>query len=152
MARPGSLTNILLINRRYQDAKNMVSDAVWNFLNSITEINHRIMVQKLNQFLKTQETEFPSLRIVVSLAEGRVAYDSKRREANTWKQFLADLIGNNHNTRISVSDALQNGSGVGSESHFDVDLNDNVNMMSFRQGFATRAAQGIISYRLKQNP
>lgn len=150
MARPGSVNNILVINRRFQEAPNRVSDAVWDFLDSVTEANHRVMVQKLNQFLKTQQTEYPSLRLIVSIAEGKVAYDSGKKDANTWKQFIANLIGDNNNTRISVLYALKKGRGV--ESHFDTDISDNINMMSFRQGFSSQSAQGVVTYSVKQTP
>jgi hypothetical protein len=55
-------------------------------------------------------------RIVVTLADGTVAVDTSKGATNTFDNFKAKAINENHNTRISILDAQLYDCGVGVET------------------------------------
>ncbi len=58
----------------------------------------------------------PKGRIVVTLPDGTVVVDTSKKTLNTYANFLAKKINENHNTRVSIFDAQAFECGVGVET------------------------------------
>lgn len=71
---------------------------------------------KLLAEAKATALSVPKGRIIVTLPDGTVAVDTSKGAANTYANFAAKKINENHNTRIAILDAQQYACGVGLET------------------------------------
>lgn len=55
-------------------------------------------------------------RVVVTLADGTVVVDTSKGVANTYDNFVAKTINENHNTRVAILDAQIYDCGIGLET------------------------------------
>jgi hypothetical protein len=55
-------------------------------------------------------------RVLITLPDGTVVVDTKKTTANTYENFAAKLINENHNSRIAILDAQMWPCGVGVET------------------------------------
>ena len=51
-------------------------------------------------------------RILCTMPDGQVWFDSGKKERNTFQNFKSKTINENHNTRIAIFDALKNSIGL----------------------------------------
>jgi hypothetical protein len=63
------------------------------------------------------------VRMVTTLPDGTVTFDSNVGELNTYANYKAKLINENHNSRISILTALLSNSGIGTEQKFSTSTN-----------------------------
>jgi len=59
-----------------------------------------------------------SSRILATLSDGTVWYDSSKGDKNTYSNYKAKLINENHASRYSIRQAMDSYEGVGWESKF----------------------------------
>lgn len=53
-------------------------------------------------------------RVVITLPDGHVVIDTYK-EGNTYKNYIQDIIGDNHNTRVCIFQAQYDEKGIGYE-------------------------------------
>jgi hypothetical protein len=79
--------------------------------------NMNIIIQK---FMTEYKPLITGLRVLVTLTEGHVAYDTLQDASgrNTYANYLTNTINVNHNTRVSIMIALLSTNGVGNENKY----------------------------------
>jgi len=126
-ANPADLANLQTILHRHiyqpsnsqdallssETAPRLIGTIVTQFLLDPIEKNWLRMHYAIQHFLINGEGGsvqlLAGLRVLVSLADGLVAYDSKK--TNSWSNFLAKSINENHNSRLAIMSALLGNSG-----------------------------------------
>lgn len=126
-ANPADLANLQTILHRHifqpsssQDAllssevtPRLIGTIVTQFLLDPIEKNWLRMHYAIQNFLVAGEGGsvqlLAGLRVLVCLADGHVAYDSKK--SNSWSNFQTKTINENHNSRLSIMSALLGNSG-----------------------------------------
>jgi hypothetical protein len=125
-----------------------VQNYVNNFLTEITQANWDLMDAALKVAIPAV-LQPSGIRLLITVADGAVAYDSSRPTRNTWQNFVDRAINDNHNTRPEILQALLATSGVGSANRYStsvrkVDLN-----LATRFGLSVTYPLGC--YRLSQS-
>ena len=89
--------------------KNPGLEENWNNMNTI-----------IQKFMTEYKPLITGLRVLVTLTEGHVAYDTLQDASgnNTYANYLTNSINVNHNTRVSIMMALLSNSGVGNENKY----------------------------------
>ena len=86
-----------------------------------------------------------TFRILITLADGTVFFDSfKRKDQNTFQNFLNKKINENHGTRVYISDAIQNGKAI--ESKWSSTTKAVETYYSKRIGIDTKVSIGVIAF------
>jgi hypothetical protein len=107
------------------------SEAAWNNMNTV-----------IQTFLARDSSLYPSLRVLITISDGRVAYDSSKGANNTFARYQSGLINENHNTRVAIMVALLGNSGVGNEDKFSTSTGINESYNALRMGLSTSNALG----------
>jgi hypothetical protein len=100
------------------------------------------MVTVIQSFLNSNSSVYPGLRVLITLSDGRVAYDSSKGDNNTYSKFQGGTINENHNTRVAIMVALLGNSGVGNEDKFSTSTSGNESYNAARMGLSTSNALG----------
>jgi len=87
-------------------------------------------------------------RVVVTLPDGTVVYDSKETVNNTWSNFNGKIINENHNTRPAIMEAQLFNYGKGYESKYSTSTGSQENYAAFRIG-GLGASLGTIRFSTK---
>ena len=82
------------------------------------ENDYGIVKQKLDDLAFNLEG-----RILIALTDGTVKYDSFKGEMNSWKNYKAKQINENHNTRVSIISAQLSRNFFGAEIKFSTSDN-----------------------------
>jgi hypothetical protein len=90
----------------------LASSIVYNFLQNDTENNWNIMDANSKMWLKNNTFNVDGLRVVNTLSDGTVCYDSFSK-TNSYENYKSKSINENHNTRVAILQALLSNSGVG---------------------------------------
>ena len=88
-------------------------------------------------------------RILATLADGTVWYDSSRGERNTYANFKAKTINENHESRYSIRQAMDSYEGVGWEAKFSTSTNNFENYYAVRGGQSPQEIQYVIRLSFK---
>jgi hypothetical protein len=112
---------------------NPTSETMWNNMNTL-----------INTFLNTYSQLLPGLRVLVTLSDGTVAYDSSKGSLNTFANYQAGTIGENHNSRVCIMIALLNNSGVANEEKFSTTTGNHENYTAVRMGLSQTKPLGCV--------
>ena len=93
----------------------------------------------------TDPTEllYPCLRVVVTLADGIVAYDSCATN-NTFTAYTTKSINENHNSRLAILTALMSHAGTGFEKKFSTSVGADQVYYASRMGASAQHALGVV--------
>ncbi len=137
---------------RFQSIVLVIDDVSWvassliaNFLsNPTSESMWNNMKILINHFLNMYLALLPGLRVLVTLADGTVAYDSSKGEDNTFANYRAGTINENHNSRVCIMVALLGNSGVGNEEKFSSSTGNHENYTAIRMGLTPTKPLGCV--------
>lgn len=137
-----------------------VKDTINNFLNSVApETTYNLMVYSLIDAINTiigknGSQEGSGLKVLVTISDGSVAFDSTKCEylgsnivtagQNNYNNFLQNIINVNHNTRPEVNEAIMFSEGVGKSKRYSATSNTNFLYLAYRQGATTFEALGSV--------
>lgn len=114
------------------------SETTWNNMDSAIK-------EFLNNGLYSSLT---GLRVLVTLADGWVAYDSSKGVNNTYQSYKDNTLGENHNTRIAIITAMLGISGVGFETKYSTTSGINQAYNAVRIGYSPTNGLGVLRLSL----
>jgi hypothetical protein len=118
--------------------------SVYNFLDDRNNQSlWSTMSSNINSWVGNNPLNANDLRVVVTLADGTVAYDSSNLD-NTFSKYQAKTINENHNSRIAILQALLGNSGVGFETKYSTTNQHMTNYFAQRVGPSIADAMGVI--------
>ena len=85
-------------------------ETIYNFLNNLTNTNWINLDVGIQDFLTKYSGEYTGLRVQISRSNGYLVYDSNANN-NSYQNALNNTIGSNINVLVSVTNALQSGTG-----------------------------------------
>ena len=91
-----------------------------------------------------------TFRLMVTLPDGTVAFDSGKGDKNTWANFKDKAINENHNSRAAIMTALLSTDGNGIEKKLSTSSGTNEIYHAFRMGLSSTEAVGVMRLSLKQ--
>jgi hypothetical protein len=119
--------------------------AVYDFLDSSNDsIKWSTMSALINLWVSSNSLSATELRVVITLSDGTVAYDTSKANANTYEKYVAKTINENHNSRVSILQALLGSSGIGFETKYSTTSTHLTNYFSQRVGPSVADALGVI--------
>lgn len=120
----------------------LVSSLISEFLNNPTnETAWDNMNTGIIKFLTNYSPLLYGLRVLITLADGEVAYDSAS-DNNTFANYQSGALGDNHNTRVCIMVALLGNSGVGYEEKYSSTTGKHENYSAIRMGLSTAKPLG----------
>jgi hypothetical protein len=128
-----------------------IDNLIQVFLTTETQASYEAMVAGLAQAITSLATGADStLRILISISDGKVAYDSSKGVANnTWVKFLADTVNaSNHNTRPEILVALLGNTGVGISERYSRSVETFQKYQANRYGSSTQSNAGTFRVSL----
>jgi len=118
------------------------------FTTTTSEVDYNLAVEALNasvslcnEFVK--EIGLTS-RILATLADGTVWYDSAKGNKNTYANFKTKSINENHATRYSIRQAMDSYEGVGWESKYSTSDSNYEDYYAVRGGIAPQEIKYVI--------
>ena len=118
------------------------------FTTTTSEVDYNLAVEALNasvslcnEFVK--EIGLTS-RILATLADGTVWYDSAKGNKNTYANFKTRSINENHASRYSIRQAMDSYEGVGWESKFSTSDSNYEDYYAVRGGIAPQEIKYVI--------
>ena len=132
----------------YVYGKPLVTKNIAKFLKNETEENYNLSVIALNASTElatnfAKEGDYLTARILASLPDGTVWYDSSKGDQNTFANFKADIIHPNATTRSSVRMAMDTPEGYEYEYKFSNTTYRNEYYYAVRAG-STPSAIGFV--------
>ena len=132
----------------YVFGKPLVTKSIAKFLKDATEENYDLCVIALNASTElatnfAKEGDYLTARILASLPDGTVWYDSFKGTQNTFANFKADIIHPNATTRASVRNAMDTPEGYAYEFKFSSTTKRNEYYYGVRGG-STSSAIGFV--------
>ena len=119
------------------------STAITDFLsNPSSEDYWDTMGTLIQTFITANASSIPGLRVLITLSDGRVAYDTSKGTNNTYANYTSNTIGENHNTRIAIITALLGNSGNGNEDKFSTTTGQPESYNAIRMGLSTTNSLG----------
>jgi len=100
----------------------------------------------ITQFMTTYAPLLAGLRVLVTLSDGTVAYDTYLGASNTFANYINPPLGleENHNTRISIMVALLGSNGIGNEVKISKTTGVKEVYTAIRMGLSTSSAIGCV--------
>jgi len=86
------------------------------------------------------------LRIVVTIADGNVFFDSSKGENNTYTNFLNKSINENHGTRHYIQQAFHSKNGIGWETKWSSSTQALETYYAVRLGMSEFGIIGVITF------
>jgi hypothetical protein len=124
--------------QEYVFSKQLVVKFVNEFIINGTEQSYNLAVEALNAStsLSTQfSKEFgPSSRILATLPDGTVWYDSSKGNQNTFANYKLKNIDENHASRYSIRQAMDSYEGTGWETKYSTTNNTYEDYYAVRGG------------------
>ena len=124
-----------------------LSDIIVAYLDTATESSWNFMKAVVTDFINVNSsTLYPSLRVVITLTDGKVAFDSSKGAANVFANIssLTNPINDNHNSRVSILSALLSSSGTGHEQKYSSSTGKFEIYQAVRMGASTANALGVV--------
>jgi hypothetical protein len=117
------------------------STAITTFLyNPNSEDYWDIMSTLIQAFITANASSIPGLRVLITLSDGKVAYDTGK--TNTFQRYQNGTINENHNTRVAILTALLGNSGNGNEEKFSTSTGIPEAYNAIRMGLSTTNSLG----------
>jgi len=85
-------------------------------------------------------------RIVVTIADGTVFFDSSKGVNNTYANFLSKSINENHGTRHYIQESFHSKSGIGYESKWSSSTQQVDTYYSVRLGQSPQGILGVLAF------
>ena len=126
----GTIITQFLTNPSLQENWNRMHLAIQHFMNTNTVRNSHV-----------------GLRVMVTTADGHVAYDTSK--TNTFASFQAKSINENHNSRLAIMSALLANLGMGYEVKYSATDGYNEAYHAQRMGPSSHNALGCIRVSLR---
>jgi len=113
------------------------------------------LISSLNQFIThVQNNNVPNynlgnitnFRILVTIADGNVFFDSSKGNKNTYQNFLNQSISENHGTRHYIQQSFHSKDGIGYESKWSSTTQGIDTYYSQRLGMAETGIIGVIVF------
>ena len=118
--------------------KSLVVKFVNQFTTNETEANYNLAVECLNASVNLCNNFIKNLgltsRILATLSDGTVWYDSSKDAINNYANFKSKSINENHASRYSIRQAMDSYEGTGWESKFSITNNNFQNYYAVRGG------------------
>ena len=108
-----SVANMNALISSYNEA---AGSSVYNFLQDDTSANWNIMDTNSQSWIDENKFGVSGLRVLITLGDGHVCYDSYDSDINSYANYLSRSINENHNTRISIITAMLSNSGIAYEN------------------------------------
>ena len=145
-----NLSNLTVQILAFTNSGSTVQNLAQTFLISYTESSYNAMVTAFNAALSTFRTgSNSSLRILLAIDDGTVAYDSSRGSANTFANFNSNTVNSsNHNTRPEILVAILGNSGLGISERFSRSVSAFQKYQATRLGVATQSNLGTFRISL----
>jgi len=150
------LTKLVYLEQLYNtlkiDGLNNPFLKINTFFNTPSSSTWSTMNVSLNQYVtdNSSNENYISLRVLIIEADGTVAYDSSRitstntTQQNTYSNYQAKTINENHNSRPAVITALISNSGVGKEQRWSSTNGTFQQYLAIRMGLNNEFAIGVI--------
>ena len=116
---------------------------VFNFLERETDVNWSEMSLSIGAWINNNKANNAGLRVIVTLSDGTVAFDSNS-SFNSFVDFRAKKINENHNSRLAILSAMLSNSGVGLEQKFSTSTNKFTNYIAQRVGLSAQNSMGCV--------
>jgi hypothetical protein len=120
---------------------------VTDFFSESTYAKAATFMLGLSNVGKATATTF---RVLITLPDGTVAFDSGKGNKNTYANFDDKLINENHNSRVAIMTALLSTDGNGVEKKLSSSSGTNEVYHAFRIGLSSTEAVGVMRLSLKQ--
>jgi hypothetical protein len=153
-ANPSDLAILQAVLHRHEYVDNgatrLVGTIITQFLTEPgTQANWERMHNAIQHFMNTNTAQqsHVGLRVLVTLADGHVAYDTSK--TNTWANFRANTINENHNSRPAIMSALLGNLGMGYEVKYSSTDNQKEAYHVQRMGPSSHNALGCIRISVK---
>ena len=88
-------------------------------------------------------------RILCTLADGTVFYDSGSKVQNSYANFSSKTINENHQSRSAILKAVLSEDGVGWEAKFSTSTNSYEEYVAMRIGMSQTDAMGVVRLSFK---
>jgi hypothetical protein len=118
------------------------------FTTTTSEVDYNLAVEALNasvslcdNFVKTLDLRS---RILATLSDGTVWYDSAKGNKNTYANFKTKTINENHASRYSIRQAMDSYEGVGWETKYSTSDNNYEDYYAVRGGVAPQEIKYVI--------
>jgi len=132
------------------DVSGNVENLIQSFLVDLSANTYTPMVNALNGALGTYGVGTNStLRILLAVDDGTVAYDSSKGVSNTYANYTAGTINENHNTRPEIMVAILGNSGVGISNRYSRTSAAFLKYQATRLGSSTQTNLGTFRVSLK---
>ena len=135
MANPASnYANLSSLSPTFLSTGNgSVQNAIQTFMTAPIQANYEAMVTEVQaaQTLLATGTN-ASLRTLISVSDGRVAYDSSK--TNTWAAYSEGTINDNHNTRPEIMLAVLSSGGSGQSNRYSSTSASSLKYLATRLG------------------
>lgn len=107
-------------------------ESAWNNMNTV-----------IQAFLSnTRYAGLSGLRVLITLSDGVVAYDSSKGANNTYANYRSNTINENHNSRVAIMTALLGNSGNGYETKYSTSTGVLQAYNAIRIGYSTSESLG----------
>lgn len=143
---PNTVLSSLVDGAAVGDVRKLVAA----FLVAPSSVTYTAMSDALAAF-KTANSTVNGFRILITTADGTVAYDSgKSSSMNVYGTsspatgYVGKAINENHNSRVAILTALLSSSGVGEEQKWSTSSSKFENYLAIRVGISPFASIGCI--------
>lgn len=134
----------------YPSSGELVENLIQVFLTDISANTYAPMVAALADASNNLAIgSNASLRILLASDDGTVAYDSSKGANNTYANFVAKTINENHNTRPEIMVAILGNSGVGISNRYSSSVSSFLKYQATRLGTSTQSNLGTFRVSLK---
>ena len=137
------------LNNLMSQFNNSSGSTVYNFLSKETETSWGTMSSSITNWLNLNKPSISGLRVLISLSDGTVAYDSNS-SFNSFVDYKAKKINENHNSRIPIFTALISNSGVALEQRYSSSTGRFTNYIAQRVGLSAQDSMGCVRISVDQ--
>ena len=148
------LTTFLEIFLKKKDIINVsYYDIILNFLIEPFETEYDYIINIFNELVIESDkiNKKESYRVVCTIPDGTVYYDSAKGSKNTWANFQSKSINENHNTRAPFMDVLLNNDRTSFETKYSSSTKVNEYRLTYRFGINKSYPLGVIGYSFTRN-
>ena len=119
------------------------ANSILLFTSGATSALWTLMDEAIRAWLTSNSPYAPGLRVLITLSDGTVCYDSKS-STNTYADFETKTINENHNSRVAILQALLGNSGIGLEAKLSTSTRQSSNYLAQRIYFSPEYSLGVI--------
>jgi hypothetical protein len=121
-------------NAKYQAIVNAMVPVFGQLSTELTAVVDQPTYQNLLNTANTLAGSLATGRVVITLPDGTVVIDTSKGGTNTFANFQAKTINENHNSRLAILAAQEYACGIGVESKFSTSTNQTESYVAIRTG------------------